>query len=180
MLFASFEVNRNVLQNSPASLRIRAECNRQSESSCVMNHLTLQNCICVLCQWLSHHNIRCSRHRHLDGIVLRKSGVAFAQDSGSCNQFLVRFRESEVERNCVRGKSGKVNNVQFVKSSQSAEWCVGCELSGCVVSDVLEGRSAAKKCVFVDSHQELGVVGVGKSASSRGSEGVVSECGCGK
>ncbi len=145
-----------------------------------MNDLTLQNCIGILCQWQSHHDIRCSRHRHLDGIVLRKSGVAFTQDSGSCNQFLVHLRESEVKRDGVRGQSGKVDHVQFVKSCQSAEWCVGCELGGCVVSDVLEGRSAAKKRVFVDSHQELGVVCVGKSASSRGSEGVVSECGCGK
>ena len=92
----------------------------------------------------------------------------------------MHLRESKVERDCVRGQSGKVDHVQFVKSCQSAEGCACCGLGGCVVSDVLEGRSAAKERVFVDSHQELGVVGGGKSACSRRSEGVVSECGRGK
>ncbi len=180
MLFASFEVNRNVLQNSPASLRICTERNRQSECRCVMSHLALQHCISVLCQRLSHHDIRWSRQRHLDGIVLRKSGVAFAQHSGSCNQFLVHVSEGEVERDGVWGQSGEVDDVQFVQSCQSAEGCAVCELSGCVVSDVLQGWISAENCVFVDSHQELSIVREWKSASSRWSEWIIRECGCGK
>ncbi len=90
------------------------------------------------------------------------------------------FGESEVETDGVRGQSGEVDHIQFVQSCQSAEGCTGCELGGCVVSDIFQGRSAAKERVFVDSHQELGVVGGGKSACSRRSENVVSKCGRGK